>query len=153
MNPNDTYGIIPRAATAARVTPFEFQVRTLADYDVNYMRDQIRSDIFINGKPAGVYAVAVVDEAFTDCGAAGLQEAILRYGPNLERTLVEEFMGLDYRRRVKALERELQALREHVNRPRWWQFHPARRQITAARHRVARAFRRVADRVTPDEAS
>lgn len=146
---NDLYGIVPRGAITARVTPFDLQIRTLAEYDANYLRDQIRSDLFINGHPAGIYAVAVVDDAFADLGREGLEEAIRRLGPDLERMLIEEFIGHGYRRRVKVLEDELKALRDHVNRPRWFHFHPVRRVWADIQQRWADLRTGVASVIAP----
>lgn len=117
----DPHNIVPRGAAVATVKPFEFQVRTLVDYDVTYMQDRVRSDVFVNGKPCGVYACAVVEEFFSDHGRAGLEEAMRIVGPDLERMVVDEFMGLGYRKRVRELEDKVQKLQAHINRVRWWQ--------------------------------
>lgn len=144
MNPNDPRNIVPIAVQegAYAVRPFEFAVRTIVDYDVAFMQDRVHSSIFINGKPAGVYAAARVDDRFD--GPFNPAEAIARYGPDLERMVIDEFMGLGYRKRVRELEREVRDLKAHIDRPRWWQFRPARREW--------RAFRaRIANRINPKE--
>lgn len=119
-NPQDPYHIIPRGATAARVTPWAFQVRTLVDYDVNFLQDRIVSQVFIDGQNTGVYSVAKPFDDFENP-----QVLLERYGADTERAVIDEFLGLGYRRRVVDLEREIKGLRErldHVTRIRWWQF-------------------------------
>lgn len=117
----DNHNIVPAAIPpgGAVVRPFEFQIRTLLDYDVTFMQDRIHSSIFVNGQPCGVYAAARVDEQPRDQWER--TEVIRRYAPELERMVVDEFMGLGYRRQVQDLQREIDALKAHINRVRWWQ--------------------------------
>lgn len=140
-NPNDPYGIIPRGVAVARVKSFDFQIRSMVDYDVNFLRDRVRSEIFVNGHPAGTYAVTALDanDVFgTD--RASLQQALETFAPEQERGLVDEFMGLGYRKRVRALEIELKHLRDYVERDRWFHFVPVRRRYAEARLRVLGAW-------------
>lgn len=143
-HPMDPYGIIPLGVQVAAVRPFDFQVRTIVDYDVAFMQDRVRSDVFVNGKPVGIYAVAKVDDGFTRDGRHGLQRALETYGPDLERMVADEFMGLGYRRRVQELEYQVNRLQAMIDRPRWWQFRPVRR-----RWRTLRAT--MAARIAPEE--
>ena len=116
----DKYGIIPYGVQAARVKPFEFQVRTMVDYDMNFMSDRVVSEIFVNGVNTGVYATARVYESYSDYGTRQyeLNKMLTDYAPELERIVVDEFMGLGYRERVRALEDRVR----HLTRIRWWHF-------------------------------
>lgn len=140
MNPNDPSKIVPRAIQpgASLVRPFEFAVRTIVDYDVNFLQDRVHSSIFVNGHPAGVYAAARVDDYD---GPINPAEAIARYGPDLERMVIDEFMGLGYRKQVRALEAEVRDLKAYIHRDRWFHFRPlrqrVRREVTTARYRLA----------------
>ena len=135
MNPNDPRNIVPRAFPEGSyaVRPFDFAVRTLVDYDANYLRDRLRSEVFINGQPAGVYSCTTIDERM----ATSPREAIERFGPDLERSVIDEFMGLGYRKQVRELEVQVARLQAHIDRPRWWQFRPVRRRWTALRAALA----------------
>lgn len=135
---HDPYHIVPRNVTHAAVKSFDFQVRTMVDYDVNFLQDRVRSEIFVNGTYCGVYAAAKVDDSFAR--DSDLRRAMEFYGPELERMVVDEFMGLGYRKRVRALEDEVRALKAHINRPRWWQFRPLRREVRNLRSRIAAAL-------------
>jgi hypothetical protein len=116
VNPNDPSKIIPRGCPpgTAYVKPFEFAIRVLAEYDMNLLQDRLRADVMVNGQPTGVYAMARVGDG------EDVREMLEVHGPHLERTVADEFMGLGYRRRVQALENELAALKNHINRRRWW---------------------------------
>lgn len=120
----DRYRIVPRGAMAATVRSFDFEVRTMVDYDMTYLQDRVIADVFVNGKPCGIYATV-------RCGdhTGHPQELLEHFGPDLERVVVDEFMGLGYRRKVATLEAEVAALKAHINRPRWWQI----RRLWAAR--------------------
>lgn len=141
---NDPRKIVPQAIQegAYAVRPFDFAVRTIVDYDATFLQDRVHSSIFINGQPAGVYAAARVDDRFD--GPFNPAEAIARYGPDLERMVIDEFMGLGYRKRVRELEAQVARLQAHIDRPRWWQFRPVRREWRRLRARIA-------DRINPKE--
>lgn len=111
--------IIPRGVQPghAYVSPFEFAVRTMVEYDMNFLQDRVRAEVFANGKPVGVYALARVPDEGTY--PMSPEEALRRFGPELERNVIDEFMGLGYRRRVQALENELAEIKNRLNR-RWW---------------------------------
>ena len=81
-NPNAN--IIPRGVKPghAYVSPFEFAVRTMIDFDMAFLQDRVRSEIFVNGKPCGVYAAIKVDDSRYPVSP---EEALRRYGPDLER--------------------------------------------------------------------
>ena len=115
-NPNAN--IIPRGVKPghAYVSPFEFAVRTMIDFDMAFLQDRVRSEVFVNGKPCGVYAAIKVDDGQYPVSP---EEALRRYGPDLERVVVDEFMGLGYRRRVQVLENELAEIKNRLAR-RWW---------------------------------
>lgn len=139
---SDPRSIIPKAVPPhhERVTDWSFRVRTMADYDMNFLQDRLRSEVFINDQPVGVYSVMCLpDEVSTDLAAA-----LHFFGPKLERNVIDEFMGLGYRRRVGELERELRELKAFVNRDHWWQFRPLRRlvrhEVTTLRARLAAAI-------------
>ena len=121
INPEDPHGIIPRGATIAAVKSFDFQIRTMVDYDANFMRDRVRCDVFANGKPVGVYAAVAVDDRQFEASRTGLRDAMQAYGPQLERSVIDEFMGLGYRRRVQELEDQVRELQAYIHRIRWWQ--------------------------------
>lgn len=107
-----------------RVTPFNFSVVTEVDYDVNFMRDRLVSRVFVNDNYAGVYsAMALGEEVSADY-------ALQHFGPDIERGLVDQFMGLGYRKQVRDLQRQVADLQAHINRVRWWQI----RRRWAARH-------------------
>lgn len=131
MHPNDPRNIVPNGVPAggSRVVPFDFAVRTIMDYDVNFLQDRLHSSVFVNGKPTGVYAAMRLD----DDAYRYPQEALERYAPDLERLVVDEFMGLGYRKQVRELEVQVRALQAYIDRPRWWQFRPVRRRWNAAR--------------------
>lgn len=137
MEFNDYDKIVPRAVRpgGATVRPLEIAIRTMLDYDANYMQDRIRSEIFINGRYAGVYAATTFNEAPRD--EYERRQVLECYGPELERGLVDEFMGLGYRKRVKALEEQVSRLEAHINRTRWWHFRPVRREWNVFRARLA----------------
>lgn len=131
----DTHNIIPRSIPegGAVVRPFEFQVRTLLDYDVNFLQDRVVSEVFVNGQKAGVYACARVEEYPQT--ASQRRHVIEKYGPDLERLVVDEFMGLGYRR--QALEAEVATLKAYIHRERWFHFLPVRRRVRSLRERLA----------------
>lgn len=135
--PDDPYRIVPQGAMAATVRPLDLQVRTIVEYDVLYMQDRVRADLFANGLPLGIYAIAAVgrDDVMSPA------EALRVFGPELERMIVEEFMGLGYRRRIKDLEDQVQRLHEDVHRERWWQFRPQRLWLRSLVSREGRARR------------
>lgn len=135
MNPNAPERIVPRGVRpdSASVRSFEFAVRTILDYDANFLQDRLCSSIFVNGEPTGVYSCLKVDDDIARSPA----QAIERYGPALERSVVDEFMGLGYRKTVRELEARVNALQAHINRPRWWQFRPLRRAFVNARAALA----------------
>lgn len=142
MNLNDPRNIVPNSIPpgSSAVRPFEFAVRTIVDYDMNFLQDRLRSDVFVNGQPAGVYACMRIDDRL----ARDPREAIERFGPDLERMVVDEFMGLGYRKQVRELEVQVRALQAHIDRPRWWQLRPVRRRWVAARTAIA-------NRIAPKE--
>lgn len=123
---NDPHRIIPRGAMAAIVRPMDLQIRYMVDYDTRYMQDRVRADIFVNGQPLGPYAVAVVDDRGTY--PVHPQDAILRYAPDLERVVLNEFStALSHGRRVDDLEAVVDHLRNEIaslTSRRWW--HPTR---------------------------
>lgn len=113
--------IVPKSFPpgTSTVRPFEFAVRTLLDYDATFLTDRVHSSVFVNGKPTGVYAAVKIEES--PRGEWECRQVLERYGPDLERVVVDEFMGLGYRRRVAELEAQVQHLHAHINRIRWWQ--------------------------------
>lgn len=133
-------GIIPRGCppSHAGVRDVAFRIRTMVEYDPVYMQDSVRADLFMNDTPTGIYAVTRY--GFWQGNPA---DALGMFGPELERMVIGEFMGLDYRRRVGALEDQVETLQSqareatslvseltaHINRPRWWQI----RRLWAAR--------------------
>lgn len=123
---DDPYRIVPRGAMAATVRPLDLQIRTMVEYDVNFMQDRVRADLFAGGHPAGVYAIAAVprDENMHP------QEAIRTFEPELGRMIVDQMLG---HRRHQALVAEVRALRDYIERDRWWQFMPVRRWASNAR--------------------
>jgi hypothetical protein len=143
----DRHNIIPRGVSHGAVIPLDLQCRITTDYDIRFMQDRIRADIFINGQPTGHYSQAVVDDR--DFGYPGaLLDAMERYAPDLQRAAIDEFVGYNLRRKVEAhedrvaylnhktdslgsasdehwarlnsLETEVRALRAIVSRPRWY---------------------------------
>lgn len=143
MIDKDTYNIIPRGVSPSQavVRNLDFQIRTLAEYDVCFMQDRLRADLFVNGKPTGVYAIAALGEEFTRHGQYGLQRAMETFGPDLERMVVDELIGHKYRKMVDGLEAEIEALKAHVKRVRWWQ---VRRRLAARREtQIARTHDRL----------
>lgn len=148
-HPGDTHGIIPNGASHGMVRPFDFQVRTLVEYDMNFLTDRVRSDIFINGNPAGVYGCVRVDDSEFGSDREGLQRAMEAYAPDLERSVIDEFMGLGYRRQVRALETELRDLKAYVNRDRWWHFRPVRNAWGRVVSEVNEARRQFAAVIAP----
>lgn len=114
---------VPRSISAIagchQITSFNFSVRTLLDYDATFLSDRIVSEIFINGIKAGPYSAMRIEESPRNEWER--RDVIARYAPEMERGLIDEFMGLGYRRRVRELEDSLAALQMHVNRVRWWQ--------------------------------
>ena len=135
MNLNDPRNIVPRAFPPGSydVRPLEFAVRTVVDYDPNYLRDRVHASIFINGQPSGIYAARAIE----DSNWVDPREVLVSHAPRLEQEVIREFMGIDYRDRIKALEAEVALLREHINRPRWWR---------RAGHAIARRWRSLAGR-------
>lgn len=132
---------IPVGATG-RILPLNIEVRSLLEYDVDYMRDQVRSEVFINGMPTNVSAVAVADDIYNfTYNFAGAREAFLRLAPEVERMAVQEFVGVDHRRRLDALRRQYLDLRDYVERDRWWQFQPVRRWARNLRNSLRRGDR------------
>lgn len=119
--------IVPRnlPPSSVRVSAVNFRLRTIVDYDAAYLRDRVVTDLFMNDTPTGIHAIAQVDGWKVSPG-----QAIEQHGPDLERLVIEEFMGLGYRRRVEKLEAALCELQQHVDRVRWWQL---RRRWTAWR--------------------
>jgi hypothetical protein len=115
-HPNDHAKIVPNGIWPefAYVKPLDFAIRVIAEYDMDFLEDRLRADVFVNGQPTGVYAMARV-------GDGDVREALERHGPHLERSVAEAFMGLGYRERVRDLENELAALKNHIHRKRWWQ--------------------------------
>jgi len=148
-NPNDPSKILPRAIPPGygNVRPFEFAVRTLIDYDMNFMQDRIVSEIFINGQPAKVYSVARINESVGSPEEA--QHVMALYGPELERAVIDQFMGLGYRQQVRDLEREVRDLKAYINRPRWFHFRPVRREVRIFRARLGEMFAAVAKGISP----
>lgn len=128
---NHPSNIVPNGIEHATVKPVNFAVRTMVDYDMKYLRDRLRADVFIDGKPAGVYACVA--------GFDGLsaEEALRTLGPEVERQVIDEFMGLGYRKRVRQLEVELRHLRAFVDRDRWFHFVAVRRAYAKARLRAS----------------
>lgn len=122
----DTYGIVPRGASAAMVKPVDIQIRTIAEYDISYLRDRLRADLFINGLPAGIYAVADISDELERPGADSLESIMRAWAPGLEQMIISEMFG---HKRHEALKAELAALRDYVERDRWFQFLPARRWL------------------------
>lgn len=137
----DPYGIVPKGASVAKVSPFEFQVRTLVDYDARFLQDRLHSSIFVNGNPVGVYAAMRLGEGMADSP----RQALERFGPDLERNVVDEFMGLGYRKQVRDLEDRVNALQAFIDRPRWWQFRPLRREWAKFRRQLAERIAPVDD--------
>lgn len=119
MTTFDPNHIIPRGALDAVVKPLDLEVRFMHDFDVIYLRDRVIADLFANGKPLGIYARAVMD----DVDWRDPHEAIQRYGPDLERSLINSFSrGLANTDRVDNLEAQVQRLHEEIialRRPVW----------------------------------
>lgn len=113
--------IIPSGVTVAAVKDFQFKVRLMADYDATFLQDRLRADVFVNDQPVGVYSSMRVGDEFSRYGRQGLEEAMRTFGPDLERSVADEFMGLGYRQKVRDLETQLLILEAHINRVRWWQ--------------------------------
>lgn len=119
--------IIPRGAYGI-VQPVGIAVRYLLEYDVRYMQDRLRADLFVNGSPVGIYAVAALGDDFVSysygSGQSGPQaaaEAVRRHGADLERMVMDELVGHSYRRRVQDLEEMVRALAApKPPRPRWY---------------------------------
>lgn len=150
-NPNAYEKIVPRAIPpgGAVVRPFEFAVRTLVDYDVNYLTDRVVSSVFVNGHPSGVYATMRIEESPTTPG--DYANVLDQYGPDLERLVIDEFMGLGYRKELRAAQRQIEELQDridHLERPRWWHLrHQVGRLRAAVLSWVARKARNLAERV------
>lgn len=109
--------IIPRGAMASEILPVALQIRLVVEYDTRYMQDRVRADLFANGHPLGIYAIAA------DQSAAHPSELIPRYGPDLERMVLGELgMALGSRERLDALEAWCLRLHEELaaHRRPWW---------------------------------
>jgi len=120
-------GIVPRSVPPqnARLTTLSLVIRTMADYDMNFLQDRLVSDLWINGKPTGIHAVTrLPDEVVRGSDAS---DAIRFFGDDLEQALIEEFVGTQYRQKVQVLEGIVRDLQDFVERDRWWQFMPVRR--------------------------
>lgn len=109
--------IIPRGAMAAEIRPVALQIRYMVEYDANYMQDRVRADLFANGQPLGIYAVAASHD-FDDP-----RELIPRYGRDLERAVLNQLsVGLTVSPRIDDL--EAWCLRLHkdavAHRRPWW---------------------------------
>jgi len=109
--------IIPRGAMASEIRPVALQIRYIVEYDVRYMEDRVRADLFANGHPLGIYAVAATRD---DVHPSDL---IPRYGRDLERLVLGELSkGLGTSSRVADLEAVVVLLNgqiEMLQRP-WW---------------------------------
>lgn len=137
----DRHNIIPQGVSHGAVIPLDLQVRLTTEYDTAYLQDRIVAEVFINRQPTRARAVAVVDEREFGYGREGLLHAMERYGPDLQRMVVEELIGTNLRRKVSdldnqgitlfssvgtlerqvnSLETEVRALRAIVSRPPWY---------------------------------
>lgn len=109
--------IIPRGAMASEIRPVALQIRYIVEYDVRYMEDRVRADLFANGHPLGLYAVAATRDDVHP------SELIPRYGRDLERLVLGELSkGLGLSSRVDNLEAQVQRLHDELRvlrRPRW----------------------------------
>lgn len=112
---NDPHSIIPQGVTHGAVIPLDLQVRITTDYDIAFLEDRVVAEIFINRQPTGCRAVAKVDDREFDYRGDGLMRAMERYGPDLQRMAVEEFLGLGLRRKVDALEGQVTSLTRRVD--------------------------------------
>jgi hypothetical protein len=101
---DDPHNIIPRGVSHGAVIPLDLQVRLTTEYDVRYMQDRIRADVFINRQSTGIYSVAAIDDREFGYGPDGLLRAMERYGPDLQRAAIDEFVGYNLRRKVSDLE-------------------------------------------------
>ena len=116
---HDPHHIIPRGAIGAVVRPLDLEIRFMHDFDTTYFRDRVCADLFANGKPLGVYARAVMEDA----DWRDPYEAISRYGPDLERMLINGLSrGLANTDRVDNLEAQVQRLHDELRALRrpWW---------------------------------
>jgi hypothetical protein len=131
VNPtSDPRSIVPRGVPAdlARVTTVDFRVRCLAEYDIEYLIDRVRADLFINDQPTGIYSVVRVPEN------VDVREALHTFGPSLEANVIERFVSAPAR--VEALEarvRDLSELVDFMMRPKWWHLRRRFRAWKAAR--------------------
>ena len=132
---NDPNGIIPKGSWAARVVPLNIQIRTMAEYDIDYMRDRIVSEVFVNRTPTRIRAVAMAADEACFRGAQGMQDEVDRLAPELERMVIDELSGRPLRAKIETLEKQarwaddrivtlrdqVDTLEDHIHRIRWWQ--------------------------------
>jgi hypothetical protein len=118
--------IIPRGQYGV-VQPVGIAVRYVLEYSTAYMQDRLRADLFVNGSPVGIFAIAVLDDDFIPysygsggSGQGAAYEAVRRYGADLERAVMDELVGHSYRRRVQDLEDAVRRLESQQHRVRWW---------------------------------
>lgn len=133
-----------------RRTGFNFEVRSIVDYDANYLRDRVVSRVFVNDKETGIYAAMALDDEVIK-SAIDVPLALERFGEDLERSVIDEFLGLRFREQVTDAHREIRKLQERINhleRTRWWHL---RVHLKAARLRAktwaATEAKRIADRL------
>ena len=103
------------------VTPFNFEIRISCDYDATFLQDRVVAKVYANGQYTGNYCAARPVEDLSQFGRGYEHELIRRYGPDLQRSIIDEFTGNRYRQQVGELSQELSDLREWVGRIRWWQ--------------------------------
>lgn len=129
--------IIPQSIRPheARITELPVRIRHIVEYDIRYMQDRVRSDLFIGDHMTGIYAATVVPEFMDPQRVLGTMTL------DAERAIVELLASTDLREtvrkqgtRIDILKAQIAILEDHTHRPRWWQV----RRLWAAR-KAARA--------------
>lgn len=149
MTNHDPYDLLPRERKSdgwpyGTLRPLLLQVRTTTQYDATFLQDVVVAEIFINGRSTRIQAKARVDDREFPT-AQSMAYVIERYGPELERMVIDEFVtGGGMRERVQFLEGQsqrafdkTQSLAE-VADEQWDRINGLEAQVSALRARLDR---------------
>lgn len=109
--------LIPAGAYNATVEHVEFDIRTMLEYDLCYMRDRLLVTAHVGNEPQPVAYASVAGFEWEDADAI-----LLAQGPKLRRRVIDHHLQLGYQGDLDALEDALRGALAEVaalRRPLW----------------------------------
>lgn len=109
--------LIPAGAYNATVEHIEFDIRTMFDYQVDFMRDRLLVTAHVDNEPRPVAYATVAGFEWEDADAI-----LLSQGPMMRRRVIDHHLQLGYQGDLDALEdalRDAHAEIAALRRPLW----------------------------------